>query len=225
MLDPYNQTIKFKRYTTVIVPANVTDCEMFKQAMIITQFNACILQIESEYKKILDELDLNIRDYERDKLNERAYKLKEAYRNACYDRMIALDGKEIETKNTIAEIMSFVVFPCCKGNKRNPVNLENASHIYQSALETRCSMSDKTVDDFRKKVKGFMDLHTSADADCGFAKSFENRITRESGRELLYGCLGVELKYSNHGIVSNGYNFQEFTEQIVLSCLKKTYKV
>ena len=208
-----------------MVPANVFDYELFAQAMITTQVDAMKRWIKENYKKTIEDIDYNASDRELDRINIKAHELRTLFRKVCNARDETLDSVEINTRHTIAELMSYIVFSCCRGSKENPLLPDKSIWLYREALNARNSMTDKAIDDFRRMVIEFMKYHTSADENSKFAKKYDIRVNRIVVEELLHSCTGIKLHYSDSGIVSSQNGIQEFIDQVILSCLKKTYGI
>ena len=219
------QNVKISDYASLAIPRNVIDVDTFILALIDLQFKAIESDIWLKRIKVLGDIDYSYNPIELDRLYTDADQINTTYKNVCEAHSSVLGGRELITENTIAEIVSYVMFPSCRGTKRKPRIPEMTMELYELAVQTHNTNSVQKLREFSAAVKDYIGFHTSADGECGYAKLFRLRIKELTLRGILCSCATNQYKYEHNKIIMLNQDIREFIMAVYCGALVDTYKI
>lgn len=219
------QNVKISDYASLTIPRNVIDVDLFILALIDLQFKAIESDIWLKRLKVLGDIECSYYPLELDRLYTNADQINYTYNNVCETHDSVLGGRELITENTIAEIVSYVMFPLCRGTKRKPRIPTMTMGLYELAVQTHNTNSVQNLRDFSAAVKEYLSFHTSADGECGYAKNFKVKIKELTLRGILCSCATNQYKYEHNKIIILHQDIRDFIMTVFCGALVDTYKI
>lgn len=219
------QNVKILEFASLTIPRNVTDVDLFIYALIDIQFKAIETDIRLQRSKVLGDIECSYYPVELDRLYMSANQIENAYKNVCEARTSLLGGGEVVTENTIAEIVSYVMFPSCRGTKRKPRIPTKTMELFNLAVQTNHTYSVQKLREFSAAVNEYIGFHTSEDGKCGYARNFRCRIKELTLRGILNSCSINQYKYEHNKIVMLNPDIRDFIMTVFCGALVDTYKI
>lgn len=208
-------------------PANIKDTVWFRNAIENAQLDALILRANDKIESIEKRMD---KMQESDKFDRTKFAVLESDRDSWYGMVHTLESKKhsgIEYEHTIAHAVSYALFSCERGTKKDtriPFGMYAGYRIARDLLKTG-SLSDKSdkLQELTDMVRNAMNALVANDDNPELTKKFTARVNLAMTRNLCYTLVG-KFNYSKSGINITVYDEREFARQAILMCLEKTFR-
>lgn len=215
-----------KSELSIARPANVIDIDTCIKAIEDCQIDAWLKAIEEKAiaKSVQIEKYQNANSFNRDHMKEL-----EQERDELTILYKAMQDEKTDTpyEHTIAHAVAYVLFPICRGSKHHTITPAGLSRCYVDArdLLKTGSLTDKSkgLQELTNNVRDAVNRFVENDKNNDMAKAFKARVNLEMTRNLCYTIIG-KYNFSRSGIKASVYDEREFSKQVLLMGLEKTFK-
>lgn len=215
-----------KSVLSIARPANIIDIDTCINAIEECQIDAWIKAIMEKViaKSVQIEKFQSANSFNRDRMAEL-----EKERDELTILYKAMQDEKTNTpyEHTIAHAVAYVLFPVCRGSKHHTITPAGLSRCYIDARDLLKTgfLTDKSegLQELTNNLRDSVNRFIENDKDNDMCKNFKARVNLEMTRNLCYTIIG-KYNFSRSGIKVPVYDEREFSKQVLLMCLEKTFK-